>query len=244
MESIDILTGQNVTIQYQPATILQRLAALLLDRFFIFAYFFALYVLYYNFWRLNFTFSEWLIVLIFLLCLPVLGYHFIFESIWAGKTPGKMIVKIKVTNVDGSVPGISSYFLRWLLMPVDMLFVGTVGALFIILSRNHQRLGDMAAGTIVIKTNPSLLFDLDESYYEFADDYNPTFINVDRLSNGQIAFLTKLLIEPKNRTAVDNSLSELADKVKTILNVESKLDDRRFLETILRDYNYYATLEI
>jgi uncharacterized RDD family membrane protein YckC len=244
MESIDILTGQNVTIQYQPATILQRLAALLLDRFFIFAYFLGLLVLYLNFLHPNFRFSDSLFIVVFLLALPVVGYHFIFESIWAGRTPGKMIVKIKVTNVDGSVPGIGSYFLRWLLMPVDMLLGGTVGALFIILSQNHQRLGDMAAGTIVIKTNPSLLFDLDESYYEFADDYDPTFINVDRLSNGQIAFLTKLLIEPKNKAAVDDSLSELAGKVKAILNVESKLDDRRFLETILRDYNYYATLEL
>jgi uncharacterized RDD family membrane protein YckC len=244
MESIDILTGQNVVIHYQPATILQRLAALLLDRFFIFAYLFGLYVLYLNILRPIFRLSDGLFIVLFLLVLPVLGYHFIFESIFEGRTPGKMIVKIKVTNVDGSVPGIGSYFLRWLLIPVDMLLGGTVGALFIILSRNHQRLGDMAAGTIVVKTNPSLLLDLDESYYEFGDNYEPTFINVDRLSNGQIVFLTKLLVEPKNKAAVDDSLSELVSKIKAILNVESKLDDRRFLETILRDYNYYATLEI
>jgi len=64
------------------------------------------------------------------------------------------------------------------------------------------------------------------------------------LSGGQIALITDFLIEPKNKDAISNSLTELANKVKSILNVESNLDDRRFLETILRDYNYYATLEI
>ena len=244
MESIDILTGQNVTIQYQPATILQRLGALLLDNLFILIYLFALYSLYSNFRYHGYLFSDRLIIVIFLLCLPVFGYHFIFESILAGRTPGKMIVKIKVTNVDGSIPGIGSYFMRWLLRPVDTLMGGAIGALFIIFSRNHQRLGDMAAGTIVVKTNLSLLFNLDESYYEFSDDYEPTFINVNRLSNGQIVFMTNLLIEPKNKAAVDASISELAGKVKKILNAESKLDDRQFLEIILRDYHYYATLEI
>ena len=177
-----------------------------------------------------------------LLWLPALGYHFIFESFSGGKTPGKIIVKIKVTNSDGSVAGIGSYFLRWILLPVDLLCSGGLGALFILFSRNHQRLGDMAAGTVVVKTNPALSFDLDESYYVFSDDYEPTFTNVNHLTEGQIAFITNLLIEPENKNATGNSVNELAGKVKTIINTESELSDRKFLETIVRDYNYYATL--
>jgi len=243
MESIDILTGQNVVIQYQSATILQRAGARLLDYFFIFAYLFSIY---YFFWELLKNLLEYnkAVIIFILLWLPALGYHFIFESILGGKTLGKMIIKIKVTNSDGSISGIGAYFMRWLLSPVDLSFWGTLGALFILFSKNHQRLGDMAAGTIVVKTNPSLSFDLDESYYIFTDNYEPTYIHVDRLTPGQIAFITNLLIEPKNRSAVNKSLAELASKVKTILNIESNLDDRKFLETIVRDYNYYAGLEI
>lgn len=243
MESIDVLTGQNVIIRYQSATILQRAGARLLDYFFIFAYFFSIYYFFWEVLKSQF-YSNKVVIIFILLWLPALGYHFIFESMMGGKTPGKMIVKIKVTNSDGSVSGIGSYFLRWILSPIDLLFWGSVGALFILLSQNHQRLGDMAAGTIVVKTNPSLAFDLDESYYVFPDDYEPTFIHVDRLTAGQIAFITNLLIEPKNKNATRGSLTELAYKVKTILNVESDLNDREFLETIVKDYNYYATLEI
>jgi uncharacterized RDD family membrane protein YckC len=243
MESIDILTGQNVVIRYQTATILQRAGARLLDIFFLFAYLFSIYS-FIEMIELNSYSREW-IILIILLWLPALGYHFIFESMLGGKTPGKMIVKIKVTNVDGSIPGIGAYFLRWLLSLVDFWILwGSLGAIFILFSRNHQRLGDMAAGTIVVKTNSSLAFDLDESYYEFPDSYEPTFIHVDRLTEGQIAFITNMLIEPKNRNAMSASISELTNKVKSLLNVESNLDERKFLETVVRDYNYYAALEI
>jgi len=243
MESINILTGQNVIIRYQSATILQRMGALLLDIFFMIAYLFSLYFIVRV--LIKYLFSDDIVIIIFLLLwLPAFGYHFIFESLLAGKTPGKLIVKIKVTKSDGSIPGIGSYFLRWLLLPVDFLLWGGVGTLFILLSQNHQRLGDMAAGTVVVKTDPSLAFDLDESYYEFPDNYEPTFIHVDRLTAGQIAFIANLLIEPKNKNAMKGSLVELANKVKALLNVESDLDDRKFLETILRDYNYYAALEI
>jgi len=244
MESIDILTGQNVIIRYQSATILQRIGARLLDFFFITVYLFSIYYFFDEVFKSSFSNDKVMIIYI-LLWLPALGYHFIFESMLGGKTPGKMIVKIKVTNSDGSITGIGSYFLRWLLQPIDVFILwGSVGALFILLSRNHQRLGDMAAGTIVVKTDPSLSFDLDESYYVFPDNYEPTFIHVDRLTEGQIAFITNILIDPKNKNAVNDSIAELANKVKTLLNVESNLDDRKFLETIVRDYNYYAALEI
>jgi uncharacterized RDD family membrane protein YckC len=88
MDSIDILTGQNVTIQYQTATILQRIGARLLDYFFIFAFLlsslsFLGYVI-----PSFFNSTRWLILIV-LIVLPAFGYHFIFESIMGGKTPGK-----------------------------------------------------------------------------------------------------------------------------------------------------------
>ena len=243
MESIDILTGQNVIIRYQSATILQRIGALLLDYFCIFTYSFFAYFIFLRLLAIQ-NYSNVLFILFLLLWLIVLGYHFIFESLLGGKTPGKMIVKIKVTKSDGSIPGIGSYFLRWILLPVDLFFLGCIGALLIIFSKNHQRLGDMAAGTIVVKANPSLAFDLDESYYIFSDDYKPTFFHVEHLTAGQIAFITNLLVESNNRNSMSGSITELANKVKALLNIESNLEDRKFLEIIVRDYNYYAALEI
>ncbi|GHT07559.1 RDD family protein [Bacteroidia bacterium] len=246
MESVGILTGQNVIIKYQTATVVERMCALLLDYLINFA---SLFTILFAFFK---VFEDWGMLsdgveytLFAVFGILAMSYHFLFESILGGKTPGKMIMKIKVTNLDGSTPGIGAYFLRWLLMTVDVLLLsGSIGALFIIFSTYHQRLGDLAAGTIVVKTNPPTLLDLDESYYAFSDDYEPTFINVERLTEGQITFITNLLIDPKNKPAVENSIDELAAKVKKILDVEPKIKNRLFLETVLRDYNYYAALGI
>jgi uncharacterized RDD family membrane protein YckC len=248
MESIDILTGQHVAIKYEPASVIARLGALLLDYFFMSVYFFALLYTLFNFedslGQLMSLSQGITYTLIVVLYLPFIAYHFIFESLTGGKTLGKMIVKIQVTRMDGSIPGIGAYFLRWLLMPVDMFTSGGIGALFIIFSSYHQRIGDMAAGTIVVKTNPSLRMDLDETFYEFSDDYEPTFKDAAQLSEGQITFITNLLLVPNKREALIEPIHELAQKVKGILNADSFLNDRIFLETIVRDYNYYATLDI
>ncbi|MDR3217472.1 MAG: RDD family protein [Dysgonamonadaceae bacterium] len=245
MESIDITTGQNVIIKYQAASLIERFCALLLDYIFVVIYLFTVIFALVEILDAILNSSEaGTVTLIVIFCLPGIAYHFVFESFMGGKTPGKIIMKIRVTHIDGSTPGIGSYFLRWLLMPIDLFPSGGIGGLFIVFSKHHQRLGDMAAGTIIVKTNPPVLLDLDKSYYEFSDEYEPTFIHVDRLSEGQILFITKLLLDPQNKAAVENSTAELAGKVKQILNVESKADSRRFLETIVRDYNYYAGLGI
>lgn len=250
METIDVITSQHVTIKYQAATVVERLAALLLDFFFIGIYFFAVtYTLrLFGVRGMNYLSDNNMTLyftLLFIFWLPAFAYHFLFESMLGGRTLGKMILKIKVTNIDGSTPGIGAYFLRWILMLVDFYLISPViGAAFILFSNYHQRLGDMAAGTIVIKTNQSILLDLDDSYYDFPDNYQPTFINVEKLSEGQAVFIMKLLIEPKQSSAVEGSVADLANKVKTILNVNPEMEDRRFLETVLRDYNYYASLGI
>ncbi|MDR0799751.1 MAG: RDD family protein [Dysgonamonadaceae bacterium] len=246
MESIDIITGQHVMIKYEPASLIARIAAELLDWIIKGLY---IFIVCYILFALVDTGEIEMIdtvkyTLLGILLLPVLGYHFILESMTGGQTWGKMLLKIKVTNADGSISSIGSYFLRWVLMPVDMLFWGGVGILFIVFTALHQRLGDLAAGTVVIKSNAGLTFGLDESFYEFSDDYEPTFKDAGLLTDGQVSFITNLLTEPKRKASVNDSLHEIAIKVKAILHVKSDAGDRLFLETVVKDYNYYASLGI
>jgi uncharacterized RDD family membrane protein YckC len=182
--------------------------------------------------------------------LPVIAYHFICEALFGGRSLGKMIARIKVTNIDGSIPSLGAYFLRWVLRLIDnLVFFGAIGALFIKFTPYHQRLGDLAAGTIVIRTNPLLRWNLNDSFYEFADDYQPTFQNVTQLTEGQIIFITNLLTESRNDDVVNISIRELDEKVKEILQIDSPeirrtMSQRVFLETIVRDYNYYALVQV
>ena len=244
MESIDILTGQHITIKYEPASVTQRMGALLLDYLFMFLYGITLFIvlssLIENIFGKTFFFFA-----LGILSLPVLCYHVLFESLMNGQTPGKTILKIRVTNMDGSTPGFLAYFLRWILLPIDMFPYGGIGALCILFTKNHQRLGDLAAGTVVVKTiATSSKYTLSNDFYEFEDTYRPTYKEAEQLTDGQIRLISDLLQNPANENEVESAMAELANKIKQKLNIESKSENRLFLETIVKDYNYYAALGI
>ena len=240
MESIDILTGQHITIKYEPASIVQRLLAIFLDFLFMGVYLSALIYILVVLLKINIDiFQLDAVSIVFgILCLPILCYHVLFESLMNGQTPGKFIAKIRVTNIDGSTPNFVSYFLRWILLPVDLLY--GIGALLIIFTKNHQRLGDLAAGTTVVKLVPSSAkYNFDPLFNEFSEDYQPTFPQVETLTEGQIRFISQLLEKPSKEPTVIHSIDELALKIKQKLNIETKMGSRDFLEMVVRDYSYY-----
>lgn len=87
--------------------------------------------------------------------LLIWGYFPFFEEVWNGRTPGKRAFGLRVIQTDGQPAGLGPVLLRNLLRPVDVL-VAMVGLFFMLFTRRHQRLGDLAAGTIVVH-EPKLL---------------------------------------------------------------------------------------
>jgi len=93
------------------------------------------------------------------------AYFIVFEWLMNGQTPGKRLLHIRVIKEGGYALRFFDTLLRNLLRVVDFipLFYG-VGLASLLLSRNCQRLGDLAAGTLVVHQEPasaaSLLDDL------------------------------------------------------------------------------------
>lgn len=80
------------------------------------------------------------------------GYYILFELLWNGQTPGKRFVKIRVLRMDGNPVGFVEVLLRNLVRPVDFLPGGYgLGLLVMLLNDKSRRLGDFAAGTLVIR---------------------------------------------------------------------------------------------
>jgi uncharacterized RDD family membrane protein YckC len=80
------------------------------------------------------------------------GYHLLFEVTASGRTPGKRWTGIRVVKADGGPVDFGSSAVRNLLRLVDMLPTAyVVGTVAIVASKRNQRLGDMAAGTIVVR---------------------------------------------------------------------------------------------
>lgn len=79
------------------------------------------------------------------------GYHVAFETWGRGQTPGKRIFRLRVIKDDGSPVGFLDAVVRNLVRVVDILPSSyAVGVVAIFLSKRHKRLGDMAAGTLVV----------------------------------------------------------------------------------------------
>ncbi len=80
------------------------------------------------------------------------GYAIALETAWSGQTVGKRAMNLRVIQESGVRIGFYHAALRNLARPVDRLPVlYLVGGLTTLLSRSHQRLGDMLAGTIVVR---------------------------------------------------------------------------------------------
>ena len=79
------------------------------------------------------------------------GYFAIFESIWAGQTPGKRMIGLRVIEASGRPLTVYGAILRNLLRIVDQLpAVYGVAIVSVLVTQKQQRLGDLAAGTVVV----------------------------------------------------------------------------------------------
>jgi uncharacterized RDD family membrane protein YckC len=80
------------------------------------------------------------------------GYFLLFEVIWSGQTPGKRVAGIRVLTVRGEPITLIHALVRNLLRLVDMMPTSyMIGTIAILATRRGQRLGDLAAGTIVVR---------------------------------------------------------------------------------------------
>jgi uncharacterized RDD family membrane protein YckC len=100
--------------------------------------------------------SAWGVALVILfLSLLVFGYSAFFEIVMRGQTPGKRSLKLRVLRDDGTPATALDICVRNIVRLVDFLpGFYVVGGLTCLLSATNKRLGDMAAGTIVVKEAP------------------------------------------------------------------------------------------
>lgn len=162
-----IATPENVTFDYQVAGIGSRMIGALIDTLAIVLLLFMLNVLLVM--ALNSIddngavaadFSDdpgWLagvIIAIYALInfSLIWGYYLIFELGWHGQTPGKRLAGTRIVKLDGSGPGFLEVAIRNLVRLVDFLpFAYALGFVVMFFNRDARRLGDFAAGTLVIR---------------------------------------------------------------------------------------------
>jgi uncharacterized RDD family membrane protein YckC len=104
------------------------------------------------------TAAVWLVALFLVVNFLLLwGYYVAFELLWNGQTPGKRLFRLRVLRDSGYPVGFLESLTRNLVRLVDFLpsFYG-VGVVVMLIDGRSRRLGDLAAGTIVIKERRDL----------------------------------------------------------------------------------------
>jgi uncharacterized RDD family membrane protein YckC len=231
MQTIRVRTTQNVFIEYPLASIGDRVLAYLVDLAFLTLYSIAVVV---SLLALEIEEDGWYLWL-FLLTLPWLFYSLLFEIFMNGQTPGKKFLKIQVVKLDGTPPSIGAYLLRWLFAVVDLLFYGVVAIVVIASGGKGQRLGDVVAGTSVVKLTSPENITAQEIFTTTEDQYAPTFPQALSLSDKDIELIQRALEVNREQGNLQPVLI-LDKKIKEMLGIQSDLPPVKFLYTIIKDY--------
>jgi len=157
-DQLNIDTPELVEIEMPLAGIGSRFIALLVDMLIWFAGFLVLMILIAVFVPENAALSkipkQWAVALvIFIVFLLFWGYFTLFEAFWNGRTPGKRVARIRVIQRSGRAIGLFESMARNLVRYIDMqpFPLYAVGVIAFFVTRQHQRLGDLVAGTLVVR---------------------------------------------------------------------------------------------
>ena len=237
MAQTSIITGQYVCIHLTAASVLQRFCAWLLDFMcMVFTWWVGLAIL--SMVLIN---NQTLgIIFITLFSILIMSYPLVAEVFFNGQTLGKKIVGIRVMCLDGTTPSLGAYFLRWILLLLDYSLA--LGLTFIVFTRNSQRIGDLAAGTTVIRTDRDKRA-IYPYHFNFANvNYRPVYDQATNLSMKQIQVITRVLSMVHDDSR-QQKLLQLAEKTRRVLDISVPPGTiaEVFLINVYNDYHYFMS---
>lgn len=235
MNNLNIETSQHVQIDYEPAGIGPRVGAFVIDAFLIGT--FLIFSMVFLFEGLSD--QQWVIILFCVL--PAMSYHLLCELFFNGQSIGKKAVNIRVIKTDGTPATLGSYLLRWIFRLLEITMTSGMVAFFsIMINGRGQRLGDMAAGTTVVKTKTDANLN-DTLYTDIQEGYTPEYPQAAALDDSDIAVVKEVLRDgyKYDRGTQLNILLKTRNAVCKKMGIEADNDanPRVFLETIVKDYN-------
>lgn len=244
MTELQINTTQNVNINFTAASVGERILAYIIDWIIKIAYMIVTYQIVFNLFEIDEkisdldTWSQGAIFAIFLI--PVFFYTLILETLLDGQTVGKRILNIKVVKIDGYQASLADFVIRWVFRIVDLnMMSGVVALIAIITSPKNQRLGDMTAGTAVINLRSKVNIN-HTILEELEDTYEPKYPNVIKLSDNDARIIKETFLTAKASRDYP-TLIKLRKKIIEVVDIKVVNEtDMEFIDTILKDYNYYT----
>jgi uncharacterized RDD family membrane protein YckC len=168
--------------------------------------------------------------------LVITGYDIFFEVRNSGRTPGKALNGLRVVRVEGHPVGFLTSAIRNIIRPIDFLpSAYLLGAVVILATRRNQRIGDLVAGTVVVRERRGHVAPLPR-FPTPAPDNPWSSWDTSRITAEELATVRQFLerrnaIDAGSRTALGQTLSSrLRPKVT---GVPPELHGERFLEQLV-----------
>jgi uncharacterized RDD family membrane protein YckC len=235
MQTIQVRTTQNVFIHYPVASVGDRILAYLLDLLILIVFSIAVSLL------LIYGEMEAYWVWILLLGLPWLLYALLFEIFMDGQTPGKRVLNIKVIRLDGTPASIGDYTLRWIFALIDLKFLsGAIAVILIAAGGKGQRLGDMVAGTSVIKQTEQKEITAQEVFVVADTAYQPVFAQAMQLNESDIDLIQRAL-EVNRDLGNSKPMLAVTEKLRAQLGIQTDMPPAKLLYTLIKDFNHLTS---
>lgn len=238
MKNVEIITTQNVVLQYELASLQDRVFAFLID---FFCLVLGLTILSGILAGMAAGSETGATLVVFLTSTVFILYSLVLETFNNGQSIGKKAMKIRVIKLEGANATFSDYAARWAFRMIDIYFsLGSLAAILILTSSKGQRIGDIIANTAIVKTVPRTNIDLDDllSIHQ-ANKHAPKYLQARKLRE-EDALLIKVALERyrrlKNRGHKE-AIASLANHIRQTLSIDQVDEtDPLFLKTILTDY--------
>ena len=239
MRTVELFTTQNVTIEYELATLRQRALAAMLDCLIYGSSIFILITFFISWIGFDSPLSQFLL---FAVIAPATSLYSLYsEVLMNGQTLGKKVLGIKVVKLSGDIPSFQDYMARWSVRFLEIwLTFGSLASLVSSSSPSGQRLGDMLAGTTVVQLRPGKVFELgDILKIQSSSQYSTTYPLVTEFSEKDMLLLKNALGRYNKfpNEAHTRALELLCAQVAQKLGLTNAPKDRvQFLRTVINDY--------
>jgi uncharacterized RDD family membrane protein YckC len=239
LQTIEINTAQNVKIEYELASLGQRIFAYLIDLSIMVIVFLILIL------QIGLTYTSSNLELIVRVVIFIwFGFYNLFsEIIGNGQSIGKRAMGIKVIKLNGDEAEFYDYFSRWSLRLIDIYFsIGSLAMLLIASNKNGQRIGDIIAGTTVIRKRSAYGFQLNDILkLNLKNKEEHTFLYplAKNLEEKDVILIKNLLYRYRlyNNKAHENAINKMTEKLAMVLELESIPKDKQgFLNQVISEY--------
>lgn len=233
MRKIDITTTQNVSIEYELATVTERLTSTIIDSIIINIVSFIFFGIIAAIFGTNFNYLYISIPGSFL-------YHLLFESINHGQSPGKRLMKIRVVKINGERPEFFDFMMRAVFRFIDIsASLGTLALITVSSSNKGQRLGDFFADTTVVRLININNFSLNRILsMEKLKSYTPKYPEVIKFTEEEMLLIKETLdrfSKYPNKGHLE-AINLLVEKIEGQLGIVAPENKIVFLKVLIKDY--------